>query len=290
MYRFLLKGPEVSWGTLAVVAALVVLTSILLNNVLYSLPWPETLARATHGWVRATLVGSGLMFVLVVGLGILRVGRLGLVDVYWDRRALFPAIAIVLGVWASVQLLIAASELARGHVLAWNGDWSSRGASVMLGALLAQLLGNALVEETIFRGFFLPQLARRFRRLISSRTGLITAALVASQAVFSLSHIPNRIVAGMPLAGFAPDLLGVFAAGAALAGVFLITRNLWVVVGLHALGNRPTALFATSALTQHLALLTLTIAVLAAWRPGERWVRRRLTAASAHSEGPVGQS
>ena len=97
----------------------------------------------------------------------------------------------------------------RGHLLV------SGGAAV--GALISGLL-VALAEETLCRGILL--------RYVEIRLGSVWA-LVISSTVFGLLHV---FEAHMDLVGVIQITIGGFAFGAA----YLLTRRLWLSIGLHA--------------------------------------------------------
>lgn len=73
------------------------------------------------------------------------------------------AIALVLLVWVAAQVLGRVLGVATAHTVQLNPLWERRGVSGVLGLLLAQVLGNALLEEVGFRGFLMPQLNLRLR-------------------------------------------------------------------------------------------------------------------------------
>lgn len=271
--EFLSAGPTVSWRTIGIVAALQVVVAVLVNQVLFALPVVRTVARVSGGWVQPTLVAAVVVLVCVVGVGIAWLGRLRMADVYWRTDLLLPALAASAAVWAAAQLLVAAAEILRGHPLDWHPSWARAGVGVVGGALLAQVAGNALVEETVFRGFLLPQLTRRLRHVARGSVATLALALLGSQLFFALYHLPNRLFARMPLGEIGADAALLLLMGTVFALLFLLTRNLWLVVGLHALGNRPTALFAASDTTVRAALLISALALLAAWRLAARGVR-----------------
>ena len=60
-------------------------------------------------------------------------------------------------------------------IMGWiSGDiqfdplWSKHGVTAVLGALLGQLLGNCLFEETLYRGFILPEFFLKSKRKIKN--------------------------------------------------------------------------------------------------------------------------
>jgi membrane protease YdiL (CAAX protease family) len=127
-----------------------------------------------------------------------------------------------------------------------NPDWTIYGAGFMIGLLLTQILGNALFEEIAYRGFLFPQLYLRLTSLRERPWKRFALALLISQAAFALSHIPNRIYLGMSAGDIAVDLLMLVGWGVLYTLLYLRTDNLFLVVGVHALGNTPTTLFATA--------------------------------------------
>src|SRR5690606_28345218 len=115
-------------------------------------------------------------------------------------------------------------------------DWAAVGAGTAAYLLAAQLLGNALYEEVVFRGFLLPQL---FLELRGAGTALaLVLAPVVSQALFAVAHVPNRLwVTGLAPGELPGALLPLFLMGLFFALLYLLTVNLFAVVGVHALNN-----------------------------------------------------
>ena len=58
--------------------------------------------------------------------------------------------------------------------------------------------------------------------------------------LFVLSHIPNRIFSGYSLADIPLDFALLFAWGLFFTAIYLISGNLFLAIGVHALSNRPT--------------------------------------------------
>jgi membrane protease YdiL (CAAX protease family) len=111
----------------------------------------------------------------------------------------------------------------------------------VLGAYFSQLLGNALAEETLMRGILLPQVYIRLARVVS-RGAALGGAVVLNLALAVVYHVPGY---SLNLAGgeLIEGLWFVFQFNAFLLAVFLVTRNLFACVGLHALWNvRPMTL------------------------------------------------
>lgn len=227
--------------------------------------WLNPMERATGGLVTRTLVANvvllGIVLLIVLGLGHLKPGDVGL---RWSQVGV--GVAVTAGAWLLMQLAGLASGLVTG-TLALAPTWGDVGVLAVLGALLGQLLGNALTEEVTWRGFALPQAYGRLakRAWWHAHTGwTLIGALILSQGLFALIHLPNRLVSGfsgweLVLGLLVPCLLGVV-----FALVYLRTGNLFVAVGLHALVNAPTLLFAAGSVSA-MVMLAVVALVLLIW-------------------------
>ena len=127
--------------------------------------------------------------------------------------------------------------------VALSAEWVN--PAFMVGLVLTQIFGNALFEEIAYRGFMFPQLYLRMTGLRARPWARLALALLISQGLFALSHIPNRIYLGMTPSEIALDLLMLLGWGTLYTLIYLRTDNLFIVVGIHALGNTPTTLFRT---------------------------------------------
>jgi membrane protease YdiL (CAAX protease family) len=116
--------------------------------------------------------------------------------------------------------------------------WSSAGWATAVGVLAGYALGVAPAEETFFRGLLLPQLRLKFSRL--APRAAVAGALVVSQLMFALYHLPSQVLGGSSGVGMAPldiviDLGRLFVIGLLYAALYLRTGNLFLVIGIHAL-------------------------------------------------------
>src|SRR5580704_5607981 len=103
------------------------------------------------------------------------------------------------------------------------------------GLFVGQIFGNALYEEIVYRGFLTVQVYLLLRRL--GRNLAMVLAVVMVQAVFATIHIPMLIVAGHGWAEVVAILPQLFIMGVALAIIYLVTGNLLIAVGAHALAD-----------------------------------------------------
>lgn len=242
----------------------------LANNTLLATPAVrDALARlqtASGGWIEPVLLRSWVVlaafFAVVLGLG-----RLTLADVGWCRAAWLRGGATWLGAWLTLNAALAAWVLARGGELAPHPMWARFGPAAVLGGVVAQAAGHALVEDTAFRAFTLPELRARAAHLGPRAAALL--ALLGSSLLFGLAHLATRVLVKSP-GGLAllAEQGHFFSAGLALGLAWLVTGNLGAVVALHVLLNDPAPLVAVEGTTLNRAVLVVLGLVLAhgAWR------------------------
>ncbi len=204
------------------------------------------LASATGGLFTGSLLANLVFIAALVLVIILGVGRLRLYDIGLVRRNIMPGLIYTVGLWLVAQIVHLLAGLATYGTVSLNAEWLTYGVGFMIGLLLTQIFGNALFEEIAYRGFLVPQLYLRLERLRDRPWKRLFAALLISQTAFALSHIPNRIYLGMTAGDIAIDLLMLVGWGILYALLYLRTDNLFLVVGVHALGNTPTTIFATA--------------------------------------------
>ncbi len=250
-----------------VIAASVALSILLVLGAIYILYIPRI---TTHDFP-VYLVG----LIVIVGGLYFGVARLRPRDVGLRRSTFLPGLAWTLVAWLTIQVIAGAADLlAFGH-LTLNATWRVYSVVAVLGIFLFdQLLGNSLFEEIVWRGFLLPQLALKFERRMRRPAVRWTAAILVSQALFALYHIPIQIYDGEPLASLPFALGPIWIIGILLAVVYLLSGNLYLVIGLHALSDLPLLLFAVPApLNQFISVLPLlgcVCALVVRWAWGKR--------------------
>ncbi len=226
--------------------------------------WPDQVAawagRLSGGLISWNLAAR-LDDYLLIGVLLLGIGRLRPRDLGWRRRNLRAGLLTLAGVWLLLQIVIALLALAAGSGLIWHPDWMEFPVLVVIGWLVGHLLGTAVVEDTVYRGFLLPQLYL----WLGERKWRLGTAVFLSQLLFTLSHIPQWIEYGMDT----PLLPGiVLLLGLVFTAIFLLTDNLFVVMAFHALHDAPTPLF-VSPVDSHVLMLLLELGVI-----GWLWWRR----------------
>lgn len=224
----------------------------------------------TNGLVHPSLLFGLVETSIIVGCLFLWLGKLRVQDVGLIRSGLPIAFLSILGLWLTIQLVLVSVGWISGHQISLDGGWTQQGVLAVLGSLLGQLFGIALYEETAFRGFLLPQLYLKFsdRREKQGRKPLIWA-LVTSQFFFALCHLPNRLFYTANESPVIPELLVTSTVGIILAFIYLRTGNLWLIMGLHALGNGPTPII-EPLIDPNIVLTIMVVPLLLFWPRLER--------------------
>ncbi|GIW51385.1 MAG: hypothetical protein KatS3mg081_0740 [Gemmatimonadales bacterium] len=265
------------WPLVALVVIAAASSTIAVNAVVFRPPvlnQLQALRAATGGLVSPTLIGSAIPLVSVVGICIFLIGRVPPREIGWVRSGILPACLVTFGIWVSVQAAFAAIQLAGGNQPQLHPVWERRGVLFVLGELGGQIFGNALLEETVFRGFLFTQLLILFQEFAPRRSAFLLAAIL-SQAFFAVTHIPNRLLVDPAATGLVLDQVLLLVSGLLFLAVYLITANLWIAVGLHALVNTPTPLVQAGEDLLNPAIVGATLFLLLVWRPLANRVRAR---------------
>jgi membrane protease YdiL (CAAX protease family) len=206
--------------------------TLLFNLILFHQGWIKGLQLLTRGLLNATLIGYAILLPLVVGGVLLWLGRLRPRDVGLRLRDLPAAIKWTLALWAIVNLGEAAAQLGRFH---FDEQWAR--PLGLIGQWIAQIFGNALYEEIVYRGLLTVQLALLFEQLGRGRALLF--GVVLAQAIFASIHVGLLLNMGLSWPAIIAAMPELFLAGVALAMVYLITGNLLIAIGVHALVDAP---------------------------------------------------
>jgi membrane protease YdiL (CAAX protease family) len=203
------------------------------------------LREASFGLVHPALIVGLVCMLLVVGVALVAMGRFRPHELGLALGKLPDAIVYTLLVWTMMQLLAIALSRFAGETPRLVAELDESGG-YLVGQLLAQLAGNALCEEVLFRGFMFVQLGVLFHRWLPDqpRVGLVAAGLVSSVA-FAVAHLPHRQGVGGGYADWsalAMDQGWLVIWGCVYCWLYARTDNLWFVVGVHALANARTML------------------------------------------------
>ncbi|PEN11386.1 hypothetical protein CRI94_15215 [Longibacter salinarum] len=240
---------ELILGVLTVHTVLLALFYSPAFQVLVSRPF----AKATDGIATHVLVTNLLEFAILIAGCMIVVGGMRLRDVGIRRRGWVTAVLATLSLWGLTQLVMHGLAELTDVPASLNPVWMYPMASAEIGRPLPGVLVAAAVEEVMYRGFLLPQLFHLTQRWGTQR---LTYALVMSQVLFGINHVPAGVVMGL-----SPFEIGSYVVLAALVGVFLAvlylrTDNLWLVIGFHAVLNQPLS-FYLSPLDPSLVVLIL---------------------------------
>ncbi len=231
------------------------------------------LARATNGLINRTLLANAAALLLVVGLVIMRLGGMRARDLGLVPSKLGVAALCTVALWLVVQATEVVIEFAVHGQVALDPTWSRYGVLPVFGVLIGQLFGNALYEEIVYRGFLFAQLVVHFRnRWGSQGRRAVVVALVVSQGLFAVRHIPIRLYNGSAPVDLLFDLPIVMAIGTLFALLYLRTGNLFLVIGVHALIDASTPVVASTVIAPHLLVVLFALVALLVIRtsPGGR--------------------
>lgn len=238
---------------------------IIINLVLFPGPFFDPIARVTGRLIDATLQAN-LLSILLFSLIVFGWGKLRPSDVGLEWGKLAEGLTLTALLWLVTQAIVLLINWINGDIHL-DPAWSERGVTTMLGGLLAQLAGNAFYEEMSYRGFYLKQLYLKIKN--PHERSRLTLAILFMLGLFILSHIPNRIFSGYTLADIPRDFVLLFGWGLFFTAVYLLSGNLFLAIGVHALSNSPT-LITESTFPAQVLLFFLTCILLAVLRRRNR--------------------
>lgn len=250
---------ETSWRIIVLFMMLDCVAVACINLIVFPSNVLEIFPRVTAGLINETLVVNLIMIAGLVYLLMIRCGKLTWADLGMKKGRLLAGFAATVVLWLATEAINAAVSLLFSGSINWSSVWETYGFSVVIGSFIAQVFGNALFEELAFRGFLMSQIGKK---IPEGRWWTVIAVLV-SQALFGLIHIPNRLYMGvepdqMLLSIIMPAVLGIF-----FCVIYLVTDNLFFAIGVHALINVPVN--ATAGLDPSLANILVTLVILAIW-------------------------
>jgi membrane protease YdiL (CAAX protease family) len=194
----------------------------------------------THS-ATAGILQTAILLVFLFG----SVGVRG-VDLGARLQGLGSGIVITLFVWLLAQTGTVLVGSIDGGTLQFGSILTLSGISLSAGLVEAQA-GGAVIEEIVYRGFLFPQiflLLRYGRGWKAPRAG--TMALFVSQLYFAICHFPAALrTYAEPWIETTLWLVQVFVVGLLFCIAYLVTGNLFAVIGLHSLLNFPGPLFIT---------------------------------------------
>ena len=257
---------EASWPVLALFVVFVgagvdVIRNFLNDWVLFN-EWVQGIFQKSGGLITEHLILCWIE--LIIFLVILWWGRLRWQDVGLIGSKLLLGLAVMLALWLVAQLMMVAAALVTGARVILHPDWQGVGTGKVLGNFIQHFLGTGLCEELTIRAFFLVQLAKKFGGAKNRKSAPFIWAMLVSAIFFALLHIPRLLAEGVTGYSLLMWMVLLTIAGIYFAMLYLRTGNLFVAIGLHALGDAPTPLFA-SPVNHYFFLGSLMVLLLLFW-------------------------
>jgi membrane protease YdiL (CAAX protease family) len=186
-------------------------------------------------------IPSGVVQAAIVLL-VLRYEGVSLRELGLSRRKFVSAIVAIAGFLVALNLVIAGlivlggSQLSIGLFEIYTSPPLNWTASVLAASMVGQYVFVAVVEELALRGY----LQNKLIALLDTDYSRLNTALgiVAAAVAFSLLHIPTQILLeGVSLSGMVGSLLMLAVTGITFGAIYAATRNLYLVIFLHGIGN-----------------------------------------------------
>jgi CAAX protease family protein len=177
------SNSTLSLAILALAMALEIAFALLAVFVLFPSGILKVFAAPTGGLITATLVANFISLAVVVGLVLCLIGGLRLSDLGLRGSDVPIAVVLTISAWIGVNAIEAA--------------WQAVADGAVIGALLAQLFGNALYEEILFRGVLLRQTYWRLETTRLTNLQTLAIAIAISQSLFALIHLPILLGGGL---------------------------------------------------------------------------------------------
>lgn len=253
------SAKETAWPTILLFSVLYCIYVSFINLVVFKSNILQPIPGFTFGLINQTLVVNLVSVIIFIFLIIIKYGRLSFLDIGLKKHRLLSAAAAIFTLWVSMQVINMIFALVVSGKPIVNSGWNEYGASKIIGSFIGQLFGNCLFEEFAFRGFLLVQVCKKFR---DRKWGFLTGVAL-SQLLFSLIHIPNRILGGMNIYQILPSLIVVFILGVLFASIYLLTDNIFLAIGIHTLWNMPFLVF--EGIPSALFIFVATIILLIIW-------------------------
>ncbi|MDG2200818.1 MAG: CPBP family intramembrane metalloprotease [Phycisphaerales bacterium] len=210
------------------------------NQVTRPTDWFPGLAAASGHVISTTFLNYIPMFI-IMGLLLVLVGRLRCNDLALIRQRFLPGLAWVVCTWIVVQLLVV---LIQKGAVSLDPSWDGQVVKKISLLVTGQLLGNALYEELFWRAFLISQLVLLMTRVMKLRMRTALAwAIIISSVLFALFHIPNDLLHGREIL---PGQWSRLISGIVFGSLFLLSNNIFLVIGIHGLANKPLFLFQDS--------------------------------------------
>jgi membrane protease YdiL (CAAX protease family) len=202
------------------------------------------ITKITNGWVNATLAANFIGFLFEVVIILMIIGRLSPRDLGIKREKLLSGFLGTLLFWLTINIFEFLIALFSNIKLEFNNEIVSN-PNMVFGTLFGQLFGNALLEEIVFRGFMFVQIYLLLTNIKKEKVRILGAVLL-SQLIFAVIHIPNRIYSGLVGVEYVFDFIQLVIMGIIFSYIYFATKNLFFVIGIHSLINYQAMLWNTN--------------------------------------------
>ncbi|MFN3193242.1 MAG: lysostaphin resistance A-like protein [Aureliella sp.] len=248
--RQLFMVRSVGWNKILLLVGVHMILTTIVNFVFFRYGMFGGIQNATMGLISGTLLANlffmAIMFPLLFKWCGLKTKDLALTPAFGDGDGTIPkGIRWTLAALVIVHLATLIAIAFGAGPLQWTSGWYLKQIIEWLGRCIGQFLGNALYEEVFFRAFLLPQCLLAFKKKNRkwSWNKCFLLALAVSQTFFALSHLPRDIANGAGLNQVYGLLMAYLIGGLLFAAVFLLTKNLYAAIGVHAIANFTPMIF-----------------------------------------------
>ncbi len=227
-----------SWGFIGAIYVIYAIQVCLLIFLVYPKQWLSFLPMWTKGVLNQNwLVCVVSIGVYIYGLVILR-GHQSWKQIGLDPQQIKQG-AIVLGIlWMILNVFFLLWNFIRHGAIVWAYNSYEAGIPLLLGNFIAQITGVGIIEEVMFRGYLWPQVYKKFNAKYPTRKKLtVTISMFLINIIFALFHIPVRITQGYLGWHLILNLALIVGIGVSVSFIYLLTENLWIAIGFHALNN-----------------------------------------------------
>ncbi len=196
---------------------------------------------AATGYVIAPTFLNYIPLFIIMALLLVLVGRLRCNDFGLIRQRFLPAVVWVLCTWLAAQLFFVLTHL---DDISLDPAWHGRIVRTISTTVTGQMLGNALYEEVFWRAFVISQVVLLLVHRMKWTFGKSLAwAIILSSILFAVSHLPHDFAHDLSVQKIFGLQVARLGAGLALAGIFLLSNNIFIVIGIHSLSNYSLSLF-----------------------------------------------
>jgi hypothetical protein len=217
------------------------------------------LDRVTLGFVGTTWIASLVMIAGFVALVLASPG-LRLLDIGLTSEGVGAAIGAVLSLWLLGNATLYIYGLL-GEGIDLHPAWADRHGLPLLGHTAAQLFGSAISEELLFRAILFRQI---YLRMVPWLRCSAATAFAVTSVYFAVSHIFAIAHQGLPMEDAAVRLAQLIILGASYNALYVRTKNLWLVAGVHGLCNAPLPLL-SSAVPLDVVIGALAVVLFLTW-------------------------